>query len=248
MSEYREFLLYSLTSRALTPTLSRRERGLPSPSGGRAGDEGEKLLTKIFLNVAGLAMPYLTVALGLYVFRDAWVAILGYHAGIVLLVTLGRGWDAARKFIATAPIGRALIFGLGGFSAGAMAYLLWPLIGVSPQLPAALLDWGLNDVSWPWFIAYSALVNPWLEEIYWRGWLGSETRQPVLNDAAFAGFHLVILAPFISIFWLAFAFFVLSFAGWLWRQATRVERSMLASTLFHLAADVSILLVVRSAV
>lgn len=198
--------------------------------------------------IAGLLMPYLTVWLGLYIFNSGWAAIVLYHTGIVLLVTLVRAWPRPGGFRTRAPLWKTILFGSTGLSAGAALYLLWPVLHASPRLPGALLEWGLNPRTWPFFIAYSALANPWLEEVFWRGWLGSAARQPILQDAVFAGFHLVILTPFFPIFWLMVAFLVLAVSGWLWRQINRAEQSMLTSTLFHAAADVSILAVVWSTV
>ena len=198
------------------------------------------------LNAAALFMPYIIVWLGLYVFHNAWAAILGYHAGIVILVTLAGAWPSARQVFASPSRRGALLYGLVGTSAGISMYFLLPYIHISPRLSIALLEWGLTPHIWPIFIIYGTLVNPWLEEIFWRSWLGSTDRNPVFRDAAFAGFHLVILAPFFPLIWLVVAFFVLAFSGWMWRQVVRVEESLLASSLFHLAADVSILLVVWS--
>ncbi len=197
---------------------------------------------------AAFVMPYLAVGLGLYAFHNAWAAILGYHAGILALITLGRGWQAARQFRLTKSLAHVVTFGLVGLLAGVGVALLWPLVGFSPRLPDALLAWGLTPQAWPWFIAYGALVNPWLEEAYWRGWLGSGSSRPVAADAFFGGFHLVILAPFVSVGWLAFAFLVLASTAWFWRQVTRRDGSLLAASLFHLTADVSILLVIVSEV
>jgi hypothetical protein len=196
----------------------------------------------VFVTVASLLMPYLAVAFGLYVCHNAWAAVLAYHVGILLFLSRTGIKDAALRFRASSSPGRVLLFGLSGLSAGVLLYFLWPFLHFSPRLASALLEWGLNRQTWPWFIAYGGLVNPWLEEAFWRDRLGSASLHPVLNDAIFAGFHLVILAPFLSIPWLVAVFLVLSFAGWLWRQAARLEGSLLASALFHLAADVSILL------
>jgi hypothetical protein len=198
------------------------------------------------LPVIGLIMPYLSVWLGLYVIGNVWAAVLGYHLGIVLLVTLAGAWPPFGKFRTTTPLWQVLFFGLSGCVAGVSVYFLWPFIHVSPQLTYALRSWGLTQRSWPIFILYGTLVNPWLEETYWRGWLGSTARIPIVHDVFFAGFHLVILAPFFPPIWLAVTFLVLAFSGWMWRQVMRTERSMLASSLFHMAADVSILLVVWS--
>jgi len=191
-------------------------------------------------------MPYLAVWLGLYVFGNAWAAILDYHAGILLLVTLAKAWPGREAFRVSAPLWKILLFGLAGCSAGILLYALWPYLQFSSLLGEVLLQWGLQPNAWPLFIAYGALVNPWLEEIYWRGWLGSAAKKPILRDFAFGGFHLVILARFLSPIWLAVALFILTFSGWMWRQVDRVEQSMLAASLFHMAADVSILIVVWS--
>lgn len=198
--------------------------------------------------LVGLVMPYLAVWLGLYVFKNAWAAILGYHTGIILLVTLAKAWPRLNQFRPAAPLWKIVIFGLTGCIAGVSVYFLWPFIHVSPKLAESLLEWGLTPGVWPLFIAYSALVNPWLEETFWRGWLGSADTHPIVHDAVFAGFHLVVLAPFFPPIWLAVAFIILAASGWMWRQMIRVGKSMLASTLFHMAADVSILLVVWSTV
>jgi hypothetical protein len=193
-------------------------------------------------------MPYLAVWLGLYLFHSGWAAILGYHAGIILLVTLAKAWPKLSDFHPNAPMWKVALFALTGLSAGVVVYFLWPFVYVSPAFSDALLDWGLTPRVWPVFILYSGLVNPWLEEIFWRGWLGSAATHPIWQDFIFGGFHLVILAPFISLFWMAIALLILAFSGWLWRQVDRVEQSMLATSLFHMAADVSILLVVWSTV
>ena len=148
------------------------------------------------LYLTGLIMPYFTVWLGLYIFKNAWAAVLGYHIGIILLVTLAGAWPSPVKFRPSAMLWKLILFGLTGCIAGVSVYVLWPFIHVSPKLAESLLDWGLTPGSWPLFIIYGTLVNPWLEEIFWRGWLGSTSRHPILHDAAFAGFHLVILAPF----------------------------------------------------
>jgi len=201
----------------------------------------------MILQLAGLLMPYLTVGLGLYVFHNAWVAILAYHAGILLILWIARFKNPA-PFRITIPIWKLLAFAiLGGIGAIAM-WVLWPYVFVSPSLTGTLEQWELTRESWPMFIAYSALVNPWLEELYWRGWLGSAARFPVAKDAFFAGFHLVILAPFVSIAWLIVIFIILTITAWLWRQVTRRTMSLLPSALCHLAADVSILLAIVSEV
>ncbi len=47
--------------------------------------------------------------------------------------------------------------------------------------------------SWPLFIAYFSLVNPFFEEYFWRGVLGSNSKKLYIGDAAYAGYHILIL-------------------------------------------------------
>lgn len=198
--------------------------------------------------ILGILMPYLAVWLGLYIFHSGWIAIFLYHAVIIALVTMAKAWPGREAFRTNTPMWKIALFGLAGCSAGVLVYFLWPFLNFSSSLGEVLLRWGLTPNAWPFFIAYSALVNPWLEEIYWRGWLGSAAKRLILHDFIFGGFHLVVLAPFLSLFWLTIALLALTFSGWIWRQVDRVEKSMLATSLFHMAADVSILLVVWSTV
>ena len=163
-------------------------------------------------------------------------------------MTLAKAWPKLDSYRPNAGLWKVIFFALTGLSAGAVVYFLWPFIHISPALANAFLDLGLTQRVWPVFILYGGLVNPWLEEIYWRGWLGNTSPRPVLHDFIFGGFHLVILAPFLSLFWLAVALLVLAFSGWMWRQVDRLQNSMLATCLFHMAADVSILVVVWSTV
>lgn len=208
----------------------------------------DRTLSQPVLRLVGLVMPYFTIWLGLYVLRNAFAAILGYHLGILLLVSIARAWVPPARFMPTKPAWKVLTFGMTGCLAGLVLLVLMPILDVSPALRPALLDWGLNSRTWLPFIAYSTVINPWLEEIHWRHWLGSPDTHPVVTDAAFAGFHLIILAPFFSPFWLMVAFIILASSGWMWRQVNRRENSMLASTLFHMCADVSILVVIWSTV
>lgn len=195
--------------------------------------------------IAGLLMPYVTVALGLYVFYSAWFAILAYHAGIILILWLAR-FSNPTPFRVSISLWKIFLFGILGLSAGLALFYLWPYVFVSPGLTQTLEQWRLTRGTWPFFIGYSALVNPWLEELYWRGWLGSDTRILTPNDAFFAGFHLVILAPFVSLAWLAVVFIILTITAWLWRQVTRRANSLLPAALCHLVADVSILIAIVS--
>jgi membrane protease YdiL (CAAX protease family) len=189
-------------------------------------------------------IPYLAVGLGLFVLQSGWAALLLYHLGIVLVLTLSRNWGYARALFAPASWKWLVILIAIGASSGLNLLWLLPLVGLVPDFGAQLRILGLDSVSWIPFILYFSLVNPWLEETLWRGWLGDNSKQLRPVDFFFGGYHLLILASFVHWGWVLFGWLVLATAGWLWRQAARESKSLLPAALSHLAADASILIVV----
>lgn len=148
------------------------------------------------LNYLSLRLvPYLTVAAGLYLFHSAWAALLGYHVGILLVFALTGSWRRLERFKPSGSGDWALGLALPSLLAGLWVYTRWASLDTRHLAPVFLASLGLNGDSWPWFIAYFALINPWLEELYWRGLLGSPSPLPVPDDAWFSAYHLLILSP-----------------------------------------------------
>lgn len=189
-------------------------------------------------------IPYLAVSIGLLLLHNAWIAILAYHAGIIAVVMASPAKFNPQCLFQTnnwkIPAVAAAI-GVGG---GILVYSLLPLIGSSIGLDQYLPTIGLTHTTWPFFILYFFLVNPFLEEYYWRGFLCSDSKRITLNDLLFAGYHLLVLAAIISVFWLVIIFLALVLGAWIWRQADRLSQGLLPSTVSHLAADLSVMLAV----
>ena len=197
----------------------------------------------MFVNLLCSSVPYLAVGVGLLVFHNAWVAILTYHAGMVAAVIFLSKPVVPFKQIIRSATYNPLIFSVAiGASGGVLLYLLWPLLSVPPDINTYMRSIGLTATVWPYFVTYYVLVNPSLEEYYWRGYLGSRVKRPVLNDFLFAGYHLIALAGNVGVFWLVVAFLVLCGAAWYWRQISRITGGLMAATLSHMAADITIIL------
>ena len=129
-------------------------------------------------------------------------------------------------------------------TSGIGLYFLWGIFGVAGNLPAQLQTLGLNSVTWFPFIAYFSLVNPFVEEYFWRGVLGNATKNLYVGDLIFAGYHVMILWGRVNPFVTLFAVIILVSAGWLWRQMFREDHGLLAVVLGHMAADFTILLTI----
>ncbi|GAB4492860.1 MAG: hypothetical protein Fur0016_13170 [Anaerolineales bacterium] len=193
------------------------------------------------LRFAWVILPYFAVAFGILTLRSAWGALIGFHLGLLPLLLTNR--ERIHPLLALVSMHLVLPFALLGLMTGLGLWLTWPLTGIPSDYPARVEALGLRKETWLLFIAYFTLVNPFLEETYWRGILGSESHLPQPVDFLFAGYHLVILALFAWPSWVVIGFFILIGASWFWRQLARRAKSLLPAVLFHATADASILLV-----
>jgi membrane protease YdiL (CAAX protease family) len=198
---------------------------------------------KLLYKLAFLA-PYVTIPPGLFIFHSAWVALIAYHAVMILImlvrhyrVSLGQVFNCRNILII---IGMAAL----GVAAGVAIYLLWPYLNISAGIVDELGSLGLGPGNWAIFLIYFVLVNPLLEELFWRGLLGSASLRPVWHDLAFAGYHAVVLLGKMEYYWLLPVLAALFLGAWLWRQVNRTAGSLLPGIIAHAAADFSVMLAV----
>lgn len=188
--------------------------------------------------------PYLAVWVGLFLFKEAWMTLVGFHIAILLtLLFLHPNLPINILFKSKYPKW-ILVSVLICSTSGIGLYFLWDLFGVASDLPIQLKNLGLNASSWPMFMTYFVLVNPFVEEYFWRGVLGSDIKQLYFMDVIFAGYHALILWGRVHPFSILFAVIILVSAGWLWRQISRQDGGLLAAVLGHMAADFSILMTI----
>ena len=194
------------------------------------------------------SLAYLAVGLGLLVFHSAWGALLGFHAAIIGSLPAAKPNLPLKTLITNSnskwiPLS-VLVCGASGIA----LYFLREVFGFAGDFPAQVAALGLNASNWLSFIAYFALVNPWVEEYFWRGWLGSESKSLHTSDFLYAGFHGLIMVGRVRTGSVIFGLGVLVLAGWFWRQVAREDGGLLATVLGHMAADFTILTAVYSMV
>jgi len=190
------------------------------------------------------ALAYLAVGLGLFQFHSAWGALLGFHFVIIVSLLIARPNIPVTVLFKSTNIKWIVLSILLCGSSGVSLYFLWDKFGFANDLSGQVAALGLSTSNWPLFIAYFALVNPFVEEYFWRGYLGSLTKSPYLSDFLYAGFHGLILIAKVQTISIVFALTVLAFAGWFWRQIAREDHGLLAPVLGHMTADFTILMTV----
>lgn len=189
-------------------------------------------------------LAYLAVAVGMLHFQNAWGALIAFHATIIASLLIARPNIPIRTLFTNhnfkwIPFSIVLCG-----SSGLTLYFLWNNFGLAADLPAQMQALGLSQANWIPFIAYFVLVNPWVEEYFWRGYLGNDTTKLYVSDFLYSGFHGLILINKVQTASILFGLIVLIGAGWLWRQIARRDGGLLAPVLGHMAADLTIALVV----
>lgn len=186
-----------------------------------------------------------TVAVGVGMFgafglRSGWAAIALYHLGIVLFLAAA---PDRRRGLSLHGVSRWLGLAVPAAASGGVVLAIgWPwFVGDADGLADALAGLGLTGGAWTAFLLYYVLVNPWLEEIFWRGWLAPAS-SPRLHwhDFAFALYHAVVLTFFLEPVWIALCFAALVGAAWVWRWMARAWGGLAGPIATHLAADAGI--------
>jgi membrane protease YdiL (CAAX protease family) len=187
---------------------------------------------------------YIVVALGLFLSRNAWSALLSFHLAILISLLISKPNIPIKNLLTSDNIKWVLISILLCGSSGITLYLLWDKFGIASDLSAHVEVIGLNPSTWIPFITYFALANPFLEEYFWRGYLGSKSTNFYLSDFLYAGFHGLILMNRVQTSMIVYSLALLVLAGWFWRQIARADGGLLAPVLGHMAADFTILMAV----
>ena len=187
---------------------------------------------------------YVAVGVGLFIFRTAWSSLLTFHIAILISLLIAKPNIPLRILFTGRNIQWILISILLCGSSGVTLYFFWDKFGIANDLAAHVEAMGLSASTWIPFITYFTLVNPLLEEYFWRGYLGSPTSHFYRSDFLYAGFHGLILLNKVQPSMIVYSLALLVLAGWFWRQIARTDGGLLAPVLGHMMADLTILLAV----
>jgi hypothetical protein len=173
--------------------------------------------------------PYLAVLVFWVGFHSAWLAILAYHAQILLWL---RG---SRVGIGSLKPDRLAWLAVPSAFAGPALYVVLPYV-VSADFPGWLRAYGLSGTSLLAMVFYFGLVHPVLEQLHWA----RLREQTPAAHLFFAGYHLIVLYSLLTVPWLAVCFVVLAGASIMWQQMGRRGSGLLVPIASHAFADLGI--------
>jgi len=210
--------------------------------------------------VIGLA-PTVLVAIGLHVAHRVtltftlffiWLAIVPLIDHLVIqkqsLSRVVGVWGL------TGTIQQALIgLGLGIFFTLAIligAYYMHDMLFDIEHLRSWLEQWHFTGNQSVLLFVVLVLLNPILEEIYWRAYLPSRTGQTpgsfrnlLLASLWFTAYHLVVIIPIFNWPFNVLAALSIYAAGLLWGWIRDRSHSLLAPILSHMLADLGIVII-----
>ncbi len=189
-----------------------------------------------------LAGPYVGVGVGMYLLGSGWAAIGIYHLFMICGVLLARGRNGFAGMFKGWRSSWGVPALVGCTGGGALIYFLWPLLHPPDlELASALAQYGLSPTPLIWFAIYYCIVNPPLEETFWRDVWGSPTRGLHYSDILFAGYHGVVLILFVTWPWALLAVAILTTTAWAWRFITNRFGGIAIPLWSHLTADVAVM-------
>ena len=194
-----------------------------------------------FEKYAATSSPYVAVVLGLYVFKSVFLALAIFYSAIVFFIVIKGGKGLLRTIFSgwnsLATVGSAIVCALGGV----VIFLLWPYAKLeNVNLTSTLAEYGLSGATCYIFVAVVTILNPLLEELFWRGCFQNDSTRPALIDVVFAGYHVLALVLVIKVPITILAFVVLFAASWWLRFMKHKLGGLAVPYIAHLVADVSI--------
>jgi hypothetical protein len=165
-------------------------------------------------------LPYLAIGIGIFWFKNAWAALLGFHSAIILSLLLAKSQFPIKTLLKSSNIRWVLLSILLSGGGGIFLYLFWSFFGIASDLSTHIEALGLYPYTWLPFVAYFSLVNPFIEEYFWRGYLGSSTKKLYISDLVSAGFHGMILFGNVKMLSIIYSLTVLS---WLAGSGARLR-------------------------
>jgi len=179
---------------------------------------------------------------GIYILKNILIATLLYHIMLLICIYGIARFDIIKLFIKGAkwPLGPA--FCLSGLTAGGVILYLGPIARLEQvDLAKTLASLNLDRQWYLIYAVYACLVNPFLEEAFWRGCFKNNSLLPNPIDALFSGYHALVVIPVLRTPYIVLLFLAMLGVGWLFRILYRVTGGLLIPLLTHFVADIAIL-------
>lgn len=188
-----------------------------------------------------MTAPFAAMALGWLTIRSPWIATGLFHGSMAAaLWTHRKEWHPSqlrRGFRWIWLLAAVLLTALFGWCLSLRGNHIRP--GLLDHGP----DFGLAQPGLMPLVIYFCLLNPLLEEAFWRGLFSSNRLHPDLPDLAYGGFHFLIFLPFVPSFEALVAALSLALVGYGWRLTANRLGGLAIPILWHALGDIVLIFV-----
>lgn len=203
-------------------------------------------MSKFIKLLLGL-LPYLAVGVGLYLFSNALLTVLFYFLPMLIIVLVKKDGNILKMIFSGWKWKEGIILTIISGVSGVFLYFIWSFIQKSGIDTSEILEkFHINSWTIIFFAIYLVFINPFIEEIFWRYLLDTDSKYNYIIDAFFAGYHLLILAFFVNIIGLILAFISLFSMAIIWRELKSKYNGLLIPIVSHTIADISVMIFMYS--
>lgn len=187
-------------------------------------------------------LPYAAILVGVYGFRSAWVAVGLYYCGAVILISKGPGKHSL-DLICSGWNWKGVIVSMGfAFALSIGALILWDRVQRVDVSLGQLIDrYGLGGTNGIVFCVLVLLINPAIEELFWRGCFETNPYRLAKEDLFFAGYHVLILWLVARWYWVILFFLGLAIFAWMMRYLKHSLKGLGIVFFVHTMADLAII-------
>lgn len=195
--------------------------------------------------------PAFMIFIGLQVLESVIIAFLLFYSWLLAVPMLAGGVHLDR-FKTTS---RTVLLGFGSglffflFIYGGLYWLHIYLIDID-QLRVLLLEWGFSPRVEIWLLLILLVVNPILEEVYWRGFIYEKLRRAgtarfaiLMTSVFYTLYHLLSVIPIFNGFYGMVAVIPVFIAGLVWGYIRERTGSITATIIGHVLSDMGIIFV-----
>lgn len=197
-----------------------------------------------------LPVPTALVALCMLVREDAWLAMMGFHLWMLAALLVHRRSIDWRRFFAW-PSGRLFVAHLVAASllTTALSVAVYAYAnrhsGYGDFLDKHLTLHAVYPATRLLFALQLCLLNPLLEELFWRGLFFCDRKRPAATDLCYAAFHFYALLPFMTAPLAAIGTLGLVGFGYFLRQLARCQdRSLILPLVWHVLGDLAVVVAI----
>ncbi|MEI4769197.1 lysostaphin resistance A-like protein [Psychrobacillus sp. FJAT-51614] len=201
-----------------------------------------------------LIAPTIMIFLGLVVLNNVLITFLLFYGWLLFIPLVIRFWDKESRYRIMLPLskksivvgiisGLVCLFSIYGF----VSY--FPVIDIT-HLKILLEEWDFSGTKVILFVLVLILINPFLEEFYWREFIytrllnGLGTVMSILITSLFYSlYHLIIVIEIFTFPFNVLAILPVFLAGIMWGIFRYKLNALTASIISHCLADIGIMLV-----